>query len=60
MADEQKMTIDRALLRRQAVCLAEIQAFLTAGDTSPHADEWFEALEGVLNLLAALDQEARA
>ena len=46
--------VDLPLLRWQAARLAEIQAYLTTGEPHARAEEWPEAIEGVLNLLAAL------
>lgn len=46
--------VDRRLLQWQIAKLAEIQAFLTTGETSSDGDYWPEAIEGLLNLLASL------
>lgn len=46
--------VDLDLLRRQQVALAEVQAWLTTGEPQPAAERWPEAIEGILNLLAAV------
>lgn len=48
--------VDMDLLRRQTSALSEIQQYLLHGDASPTAEDWPEAIEGILNLLAGLQR----
>jgi hypothetical protein len=51
------VTIERVSdpdLRRQTKALTEIMAYLSTGEESPNAEDWPEAIEGLLNLLAAI------
>ena len=49
--------IDDELLKQQTKALTEIMAYLSTGEESPDAEDWPEAIEGLLNLLAAIGHE---